>query len=257
VNLENGSRSNIKILFLGQCLQYGYARVSSTETFARVSASMLRSRFPGLSFKFDLKFLYHPLGLKPILKHRMQFSPPDVALINLPAMFAATSWRVNRIYEMAPELVDTARSFLQKLETTMKGTEHPVKSSTLLDKAFAVRPPMSIDEYEKVVRDAIEESQKIDSCRFVLMGPGRFNEDTIENYPLHSPELWRSVNEMVLRLGKQLNVSVINSQEALEEYGNEVFTPQNHRWSVYGHEVIAREVESVVSSQVIELTSRV
>jgi hypothetical protein len=158
---------------------------------------------------------------------------------------------------MAPELVDTARSFLQKLETTMKGTEHPVKSSTLLDKAFAVRPPMSIDEYEKVVRDAIEESQKIDSCRFVLMGPGRFNEDTIENYPLHSPELWRSVNEMVLRLGKQLNLSVINSQEALEEYGNEVFTPQNHRWSVYGHEVIAREVESVVSSQVIELTSRV
>ncbi|HSB08716.1 MAG TPA: hypothetical protein VLM38_04355 [Blastocatellia bacterium] len=253
VERANGSPPSVRILFLGQCLQYGYGRISGQTTFPRLAASMLRSRFPGLSFKFDLKYLYHPLGLKPILKHRLRFSPPDVVIITLPAMFAATSWRVNRIYEMAPELVDTARSLLQKMETTLHRIEHPRTATTLLDKAFAIRRPMPVDEYERVVQDAVEHCRQTSPCRFALMGPGRFNEDTIEDYAVHSPELWRSVNEMALRLGRRLNVPVINAQEALEEHGSEVFITNNHRWSVYGHEVIAGEVESLIASQVIEL----
>jgi len=215
---------------------------------------MLRCRFPELNFKFDLKFLYHPLGLKPILKHRLVFAPPDIAIINLAAMFAATSWRVNRIYEMAPELVDTARSFLQKIDKTIHRIEHPSKATTMLDKAFAVRPPLPIDEYERIVQDALEQCPQSTACRFVLMGPGRFNEDTSEDYPLHSPDLWRSVNQMVLRVGERLRLPVINAQEALEEHGGEVFVPENHRWSVYGHEVIAGEVATVIASQVSDLS---
>jgi hypothetical protein len=37
------------VLFLGQCLQYGYANVSKSATFANLAASMLRVRFPGLT----------------------------------------------------------------------------------------------------------------------------------------------------------------------------------------------------------------
>lgn len=250
----NGSHRSVKILFLGQCLQYGYGRIGGHTTFPQLAASMLRYRFPNLSFKFDLKFLYHPLGLKPILKHRLLLAPPDIAIINLAAMFAATSWRVNRIYEMAPELVDTARSFLQKIDKTIHRIEHPSKASTVLDKAFAVRPPLPIDEYERIVQDALEQCPQNTSCRFVLMGPGRFNEDTAEDYPLHSPDLWSSVNQMVLRVGERLGLPVINAQEALEEHGGEVFVPENHRWSVYGHEVIAREVATVIAGQVTELS---
>lgn len=222
-------------------------------TFTQVAASMLRSRFPVLNFKFDQKFLYHPLGLKPILKHRLRFSRPDVAVISMPAMFAATSWRVNRVYEMAPELVDTARSFLQKIDARIQGKEHPSKSTTLLDNIFTTHPPLSLIEYERIAEEALEHSSRAGSCRFVLMGPGRFNEDSIEHYAVHAPQLWRSVNEMVIRLGARLNLPVINAQEALEEHGSEVFTPNNHRWSVYGHEVIAREVESVIANQVIKM----
>jgi len=215
---------------------------------------MLRLRFPDLSFKFDLKYLYHPSGLKAILKHRLLLSRPDVALINLPALYAATAWRVNLVYEMAPELVDTARSFMQKVEAKIKGSRGP-QQATMLDKTFAIRHPISIGEYEGLVQEAVQDCKRASSCRIVLMGPGRFNEDSVEDYVVHSPELWSSVNQMVLRVGKRLDVAVINAQEALAEYGGEVFTPNNHRWSEYGHEVIAREVESALASQVTELGS--
>ena len=248
------SQANMRVLFLGQCLLYGYQRVGSKVTFPQVAASLLRNRFPNLKFTFDLKYLYHPVGLKAILKHRLRFWEPDVVVIMLPALFAATSWRVNIIYEMAPELVDTARSFLFKLEAKRLGTEHPRKMTTALDKAFAVRPPLTVHEYEALVEDAINVCKQKSECRFILMGPGRFNEDSIEDYALHSPELWRSINEMVARVGKRLDVAVIDAQDALQEHGFEVFTPNNHRWSVYGHEVVAREVEAVLARQVAELS---
>lgn len=244
---------SIKVLFLGQCLQYGYANVKKSATFADLAASMLRVRFPGLSFKFDFKYLYHPSGLKAILKHRLLLSRPDVALINLPAMYAATAWRVNRVYEMAPELVDTARSFMQTIEAKVRGSDQR-QQATMLDKAFTVRQPIAIDEYESLVEEAVNDCKQASSCRIVLMGPGRFNEDTSEDYAVHSPELWAAVNRMVFRVGERLNVPVINAQAALEEYGGEVFTPSNHRWSEYGHEVIAREVEAALASQVAELS---
>jgi hypothetical protein len=207
-----------------------------------------------LRLKFDLKYLYHPLGLKAILKHRLATTGPDLAVINLPAMFAATAWRVNLIYEMAPELVDTARSFMQKIEGRIKGRIGPPDQHTILDRAFAVHAPLPLDKYERLVCEAVEFCQHYSACRVVLMGPGRFNEDTIETYAVHSPELFSAVNQMVLRIGQRRNVPVINAQGALSEYGGEVFTPNNHRWSEYGQVVIAREVESVLASQISDLS---
>ncbi|MFY9556115.1 MAG: hypothetical protein WAV47_15495 [Blastocatellia bacterium] len=245
---------SIKVLFLGQCLQYGYGNVGKASTYVSLTASMLRARFPGLKFKFDLKYLYHPAGLKALLKHRMFFYPPDIALLNLPAMFAATTWRVNLVYEMAPEIVDTARSFMQKIEAKMKGNTGPPEMTTMIDKAFALRRPLSVAEYERLVQEALEECVGATPCRFVLLGPGRFNEETIEDYAVHSPEVWSSVNQMVQRLGNRFNVPAVSAQEALAEYGGEVFTPNNHRWSEYGHEIVAREVESVLALQVAHLS---
>lgn len=240
------------MLFLGQCLQYGYANISKSATFANLAASMLRVRFPGLPFKFDFKYLYHPTGLKAILKHRLLVSRADVALINLPAMYAATAWRVNLVYQMAPELVDTARSFMQTIESRVRGSNAP-QQATMLDKAFAVRSPISLEEYESLVEQAVADCKRASSCRIILMGPGRFNEDSAEEYAVHSPELWSSVNDMVLRVAGRLDVAVINAQAALAEYGAEVFTINNHRWSEFGHEVIAREVEAALAAQVGEL----
>ena len=214
---------------------------------------MLRARFPGLRFKFDLKYLYHPIGLKAILKHRVLLSRPDVVIINLPAMYAAITWRVNMVYEMAPELVDTARSFMQKVEAKAKRLNNQQKD-TVLDGLFAKRKPISLVEYERVVQEALEECKRLSSCSIVLIGPGRFNEDSVEAHEVHSPELWAAVNQMVMRIGKRLNLPAVNAQEALSEYGSEVFALNNHRWSELGHEVVAHEVETVVAAQVVQLS---
>jgi hypothetical protein len=85
------------------------------------------------------------------------------------------------------------------------------------------------------------------------MGPGRFNEDTKDNYAIPSPSLWPSVNEMVGRIGKSTNTAVIDVQSALSEHGGEVFLPNNIRWSRVGHQIVAREVECVLASQIMSL----
>jgi hypothetical protein len=244
-NIDN----QVKVIFLGQCLQYGYRHVESASTYPRLAMKMLKARFPGVNFKYDLKYLYHPRGLKAILKRRLLLTRPDIVVIGLPAMFAATHWRVNMIYEIAPEIVDTARAFMQKIDAR-RGHEAAGPAEALLNKTFAVHAPLALNEYERLVEEAILSSRSSSDCRFVLMGPGRFNEDTNEDYPIHSPELWASVNQMILGLGKRLGVPVINSHEALEDYGSEVYNPNNHRWSPYGHEVMAREVETVLTSQI-------
>lgn len=243
------TREAIKILFLGQCLNYGYAGVSPSSTFNSLAASSLRIRFPQINFLFGSKFLYHPIGLQAVLSHRLTLSPPDIMIISVPAAFASTPWRVNRVYEIAPEIVDTARSFLQKLRAKMgDGTIH---RTTPLDKLFTTHPPLAIGEYERLIEDGVRYCQA-NSCRVILMGPGRFNEDTLENYQLHSPALWSSVNQMVARIGQRMNVSVIDAQEALGGHGGEVYLPNNHRWSTFGHELVAREVESILAREISE-----
>jgi hypothetical protein len=62
---------------------------------------------------------------------------------------------------------------------------------------------------------------------------------------------------MVLRVGERLDVPVINAQDALSEFGAEVFTDSNHRWSAYGHEIIAREVQTVLAGQIPDLSSAI
>jgi hypothetical protein len=219
---------------------------------------ILKAQFPALRLKFDLKYLHHPTGLKALLKHRLLVTKPDIVLISLPAMFAATSWRVNMIYQIAPEIVDTARSFRKSVEARAKGASASfARVGKVFDKAFVAQPPLSIDEYEQLVDEALINCGHFTSCPFVLMGPGRFNEDTNEDYAIHNPELWSSVNRMILRLGQRRNVAVVNIQEALTDHGGgEVFIANNHRFSRAGHEVVGREVANVLASQIAILNLR-
>jgi hypothetical protein len=250
----NGSHKTIKILFLGQCIQYGYEGVRRYSTYPNVAASILTAQFPGFTLKFDFKYLHHPTGLKAILQHRLLLSKPDIAVITLPAMFASTHWRVNMIYQIAPEIVDTARTFMRKVEAKVKGVDTlAMGRHTLIDKTFAVKPPLTLDEYERLVEDATRQAKRTSSCRMIFLGPGRFNDDTIEDYVVHSPELWESVNQIVLRLGARLDVPVIDMQGALSQYGGEVFIPNNHRFSEFGHEIVGREVAIVLASQIRKL----
>lgn len=245
------------ILFLGQCLQYGYEGLSRYDTFPNHAATVLKAQFPNLRLKFDFKYLHHPTGLKAILKHRLSVTRPDVVLVSLPAMFAATSWRVNRIYQMAPEIVDTARSFRRSLEARAGGASaHFMAAVRLFDKAYTVQPPIDLDQYERLVEEAVAYCKRTSSCRLVLMGPGRFNEDTNEDYAIHSPELWSSVNSMILGVAARTGVAVVNAQDALAAHGSEVFIAHNHRFSQLGHRVVGQEVANVLASQLVVLNLR-
>jgi hypothetical protein len=247
-----GQRTTLKILFLGQCIQYGYEGVDKSSTFVSLAATGLSRRFPQLRLRLDLKHLYHPKGLKAILKHRLLFSRPDITVISVIATFAAAYTRVNLVYEIAPEVVDTARSFLQKLEAKRSGRGGTVKADTPIDKLLSWQPPLALDEYARLIEEGVELCQAA-GCRVVLLGPGRFNEDGVDGYTIPSPALWSSVNEMVRGLSKAKGVTMVDTTGALSEYGGEVFMPNNIRWSPFGHRLVAREVEQAIASEIIPL----
>jgi hypothetical protein len=243
---------SVKILFLGQCLQYGYQGVDASSTFVALASRKLKARFPDLDIKLDLKHLNHPNGLKAILRHRLLLAKPDIVVISVPASFAILHWRVNLIYEIAPEVIDTTRSFLQKIDAKIKGQYGGQATEKLLNKLSAVHPPLPLDQYERLIQEGIEMSQAA-GCRAVIFGPGHFNEDSNEGYPPSAPRLWSSVNAMVRCLSVKYAVPLINAAEALAEHSGEVFLPNNVRFSRYGHEVVARETESVLGAQIAAL----
>jgi hypothetical protein len=121
---------------------------------------------------------------------------------------------------------------------------------TMLDKVFALQPPLALDEYERLVEEALMYARRISDCRIVLLGPGAFNEDTSESYEVHSPELWSAVNQMILGLATRFGLSSINMQGVMSDDGYEVFIPNNHRPSEQGHQAIAREVVRVLTREI-------
>lgn len=243
---------SLKVLFLGQCIQYGYEGVDKSATFVSLAGPHLKRQFPHVSLRLDLKHLYHPKGLKAILKHRLLFSRPDIVVISVVATFAAAYTRVNLLYEIAPEVVDTARSFLQKVEAKGAGRKQ-VNASTSLDRFLSWHPPLALGEYARLVNEGIEMCQAA-GCRVVLLGPGRFNEDAqMVGYATPSPELWSSVNEMVRGLSRARGVAMVDCSGALSEHGGEVFLRENIRYSPFGHQVLAQEVARVLASEIVTL----
>jgi hypothetical protein len=256
-NQTSPNRSEgVKLLFVGQCLMTGHKDVDPALTFVGQAVSRISEQYPHLDIKLGRKHLHHPKGLKAILKHRLAFARPDVFVISTIASFAALHTRVNLIYEMAPEVLDTAKSFMRKIENAVSGTPGKHRPETAIDKLIGYRPPLAISEYEEIIREGVKLCQK-SGVRAVLVGPGRFNEDVKDNYSIPSgqlPSVFSEVNEMAKRVGRELNVPVIDAQGALDQFSGEVFLRDNIRWSRFGHEVVARELERVLASEIVALS---
>jgi hypothetical protein len=243
----------VRILSLGQCLIYGYDGVDHASTFVNHAVAKLATRFADHDITLVRKHLYHPNGLKAILRHRFLFSQPDIVVISVIASFAVQRVRVNLLYEMAPEIVDTARSFMRKIEARATGHNGAPKQQTAIDRFAAWHPPIALAEYERLVEEGVDICQS-GGARVVLLGPGRFNEDIEADFSVprsEVPILFASVNEMVRRVSKRKGAQVVDAQGALCERGGEVFLPQNIRWSRLGHDLVARELENVLASEII------
>lgn len=247
----------IRILFLGQCIIYGYETVDHSSTFVSRAVEKLTERFPHIDIDLTRKHLHHPTGLKAILGRRFLFSVPDIVVISVVATFAVKYVRVNLLYEMAPEIVDTARSLARRIEAVASGNNGAAKAATGIDRFLTWRPPLDLDEYEKLVEEAISICQAAGS-RVVLLGPGRLNEDAADEFSVSASEVsarFSLVNQMVWRLSKRKGVLVVDAQGTLSDYGGEVFLQRDIRWNRFGHEVVARELESVLASEVIRSIS--
>ena len=255
VNQGNGSngRTSVNLLFLGQCLQYAYPGVDESDTFPQLARSMLTARFPHFEFNLDRKYVYHPKGLRAILQHRLQFRTPDIVVIAVSGIFAASRWRVNMIYEIAPEVIDTARSFLQRIDAKLEGQYRSKATEKLLDSIFSWHPPITLPEYEKLLEEAVLMCRNTAGAAVVLIGPSRCDDDTDEGYALQSPELWRSVNQMALRLGERLRIPVLDTQDLFTDFGREVIVPGTVKYSLYGHQVVAREVQRILGAEAAAL----
>lgn len=248
-------RKSIKVLFVGQCLQFGYDDVRPCETYPALSRTTLSARYPQISFVFETKMLFHPKGLKAMLRYRLPTFRPDIVVITALATYAATQWRTGILYELAPELVVTARSFIEKLDAKLRrGPTFGALLNRTLDGTYALRPhvvhpPLRLDEYEQLLEDGINQCRR-GTRRVVLMGPGGFNEYNKNDFEFQSPKLWSEVNQMVHGLGQRMNVPVINTQDALHEHDGDVFLREDHKFSRKGQAVVAREVEAVLATEV-------
>lgn len=252
-NRMNTPPRDVKILFLGQCLQSGYDGVPASATYPTLARAALSTRFPQLNFIFEIRVLNHPKGLKALVRYRLAEFKPDIVVINVLASFTATHWGASIFYEIAPEIMVAARSFLSRIDAKIRREPTFEKLANKL-RPQVMHPPLQVDEYEQFLEDGINQCRRTNSCRVALLGPGGFNEDDTKNdFKLQSPKLWSTVNQMVLNLGKRLDVPVINAQEALHEYSGEVFLRNDHRFSQYGQVVVAREVETVLAAQVAAL----
>jgi hypothetical protein len=251
----NQQSKTLKILFLGQCIAAGY-NVGSSNAYPILTKAMLSTRFPTLTFEIDFRPLLHPSGLKPLLKASLSLKP-DIIFLSLPAIFAATPFRVNSLYLLSPDIMNVARSFVQKLESAVRTDSRLAK---LLNKKSAlmptvVRPAVGVDDYERLIEDAVISCQKLSECRIVLMGPGGFNEDTKDGDEL-TPELFKSINEMIIKLGARLGVAIMNANDMMAEQDGRVFLRDNQKWSEEGHKIMAQELTSILTSEIVKLRSR-
>ncbi|HZS08129.1 MAG TPA: hypothetical protein VFD58_25065 [Blastocatellia bacterium] len=240
---------SIRIIFLGQCIAAGYG-IDDVNAYPKLVCRLLAAQFPGLSFQPDFRPLLHPVGLKALLRSCLS-SAPDIIFISLPAIFASVPFRLNSLYLAAPDVMNLARSFVRKIEAS-------VRKDSALARAFRKRSafvptvvcaPVSPDEYERLVEDAVRFCQQTSACRVVLMGPGGFNVDT-GNEELKSPEMCSVINQAILRVGGRLDVPVINAHDWMTDQGGKVFSPGNHRWNQLGHEIMAREIQAVIGAEV-------
>ncbi|MBI3651806.1 MAG: hypothetical protein HY231_12370 [Acidobacteria bacterium] len=252
VKASTQQRDKIKILFLGQCIAAGI-EVGAQYSYPVLTTSLLQARFPQLKFEVDFKPLLHPTGLQSLMSASLGLKP-DIIFLSLPAVFAALPYRVNSLYLVAPEVMNLARNFVRKIELTIgKNSKllQSFKQKTVLMPTVAM-PVVSLDEYERLTEEALLFCQQNSRCRLVLMGPGGFNEDTRDSNAL-TPELFRSLNDRILNLGKRCGVTVINANDLMQENDGSVFLRGNQRWSASGHQVMARELASVFTAEILSL----
>ena len=242
--------NKINIQFLGQCIAMNSdARLASA--YPEITQQMLSASFPALSFRTNVCMLSHPRGLKALVRSRLSLFQPDIMVISLPAMFAAKSTGVDLINQLAPELTVTARSFLRRIDQKLTGGLglQTLVKNTLKWRPTAVYAPLAIDEYERLIDEAVEYSRQTSACRVILFGPGGLNEDT-KTDTAGTPELTSAVNQMVLRASQRLGVPVVNASDLMAGHDAGVFMPGSNVYSQRGHQVIAREVYSIIASQV-------
>jgi hypothetical protein len=248
----NQQSNKIKILFLGQCIAAGFS-VGASNAYPNITKAMLHTHFPTLDFEIDFRPLLHPSGLKPLMKASLALKP-DIIFLSLPAIFAAIPFRVNSLYLLSPDVMNLARTFLRKIETSVGKSP---KFAKLFEKKSAlmptmVRPALQVDDYERLIEEAVMFCQQTSDCRLVLMGPGGFNEDTKDNDDL-TPELFQTLNEKIINLGKRLEVAVVNANDAMAAQDGGVFLRDNQKWSAAGHQIMAQELTSVLVPEILKL----
>jgi len=245
------NKKTVRVQFLGQCIALGGAGVDVSSTYPTLIKHMLSAEFPGMRFEVGLRQLAHPLGLKPLVRASLMLFRPDILVISLPGIFASAPRPVNLIDMIAPEVLYTARSFLQTVRKRVRSdsTLWKLYGKTPTVLPHAVYSPVAVDRYRSAVEEAVRYCQESSKCRIVLLGPGGFNVDADPDC-LPAEDAYKAVNEMTIEIGRRLNVPVINATEIMAAHDGTVYQPTTNFWSQDGHQIMAREIGSVIASQV-------
>jgi hypothetical protein len=245
-------QNKVKIYFLGQCIAAGFS-VGEANAYPTITRALLESRFPNLDFDIEFKPLLHPTGLKPLLKASLA-GKPDIIFLSLPAIFATTAFRVNSLYLLYPDMMNLARGFIRKIESAVRRDSRFAK---LIEKKSVLmptmlRPAVKLEDYQRLIEEALLFCRQTSPCRLVMMGPGGFNLDTREKNEL-TPEIFDSLNQIIIEIGKRSGIAVVNANDAMAEQDSRVFLRDNQRWSDEGHQLMAQELTSVLALEISKL----
>lgn len=254
--------SQVGIAFVGQCLVHGYPGVPRRATYPEIVRHHLERERPGLHVQVVAEPFYHPAELRGVLARLLPSVRPDLVVIDVAGWLVANGptavdlsrlpWGVRNAYDRVRHLRSVSHGLVSNWPLA-SGLVMRVQASgrALVDGPlrFLVRryPRPSLEEYERLLDEAVTLVTRQPGCELVLQGPSTFNP--AETDPACVPEsaaLYRAVNDLARRLAAARGVTFIDRMSLIDGANGDVFLPGSTRLSGRGHRLTGHAVAEIL-----------
>lgn len=250
--------AQVGIAFVGQCLVHGYPGVPRSATYPEIVRHHLERERPGLRVRVVAEPFYHPAELQRVLERLLRSVQPDLVVIDVAGWLVANGptavdlsrlpWGVRSAYDRVRHL----RSVSYGLAARWPGGRGLVMGVQASGRAvvdgplrFLVKryPRPSLEEYERLLEEAVALVTRQPGCELVLQGPSSFNP--AETDPACVPEsvvLYRAVNDLARRVAAMHGVTFVDRMSLINSADGDMFLPGSTRLSDRGHQLTGHAV---------------